>query len=284
MSKVVLIANCAKPEVADAVRTFRPWLERNADLYATYDSEDTEATDFGQADMVIVLGGDGTLLSQARRVVDLGIPILGVNFGKLGFLAEFNIEDLEAAWPVVTSPDRPISQRLMLDVSVSENDREPHFRALALNDCVISAGPPFRMIKLELEINRDKHGHGGTSFAGDGVIIATPSGSTAYNASAGGPIVAPDISGLIVTPICPQSLSFRPLLIHGEDVVHIHPHAINPGSTLTVDGHFCQPLTIGSLVRVQAHTHRLKLVRNPGISYWTRLRKKMQWASSPRRL
>lgn len=283
--RTLLIANLQKPDVAKALETLRPWLAERCDIVAEFDSciDETEPIN-GDADLAIVLGGDGTLLAQARRLAQLGAPIVGVNFGKLGFLTEFNPDDLPAAWDTIASDPRPISERLMLEVTVSDGDAEPRFRSLALNDAVISAGAPFRMIELELVINPQKHGPDGTTFSGDGVIVATPSGSTAYNASAGGPIIVPDVDGLVITPICPQSLSFRPLLVHGEDHVHIHMHHVNAGTMLSIDGQHRVPLSPGSIVRITAYPKRLKLVKNPALPYWVRLREKMQWAAKPRRV
>ncbi len=283
MTRVVLIANRDKAGVVDALREFRPWLERRAEIVGEVDDHDATPLGFDDAQLFIVLGGDGTILAQANRVVDHGAPIVGVNFGKLGFLAEFDLEHLEAAWPIITGDACPISERLMLEVEVAENGGEITYRSLALNECAVSAGHPFRMIELELEINNHKHGPGGVLFRGDGVIVSTPSGSTAYNASAGGPIVAPDVDAFVVTPICPQSLSFRPLVVHGEDHVHIRMHAANEGTTLTTDGRDNRVLASGSVVHVFSHDRRLRLVRNPGMAYWMRLREKMQWAAAPRR-
>lgn len=283
--RVLLMANYEKPAVVEALRTVRPWLEARARIVAEIDAgRDGPLEDVVNegVDLVIVLGGDGTLLGQARRVVDLEAPIVGVNFGKLGFLAEFSREDLEREWHCIAGGACKISQRVMIEAKVFERGKQAAaFSSRAMNDCVITAGRPFRMIDLELSINPRPNG-GGTIFGGDGVIIATPSGSTAYNASAGGPIIAPDVDALVVTPICPQSLAFRSIVTHGEDHIRVTLHEANAGTTLVIDGQESHPLTAGSRLHVTRHPRRLQLVTNPQTPYWRRLAKKMHWAASPR--
>jgi NAD+ kinase len=285
MPRVVLIANEAKPDVTAALTELRPWLQQRAQVVAEYACDgDSSPIEHENVDLVIVLGGDGTLLSQARRVVDLEAPIVGVNFGKLGFLTEFNPTELRELWPDIAATDAHVSPRLMLEVRVlAEPDpAEPRFTSMAMNDCVITAGSPFRMIDLELSINPDRHGRDGTSFGGDGVVISTPTGSTAYNASAGGPLIAPDVDAMVVTPICPQSLSFRAIVSHGEDRLHVRLLTANPGTTLVIDGQVGRPLAAGSRLEIGTYPRRIKLIKNEQLGYWKRLARKMHWAAVPR--
>ena len=282
MKRVILLANRDKPQVTEALAAFEPWLSAHAQIIYRDDAHDEAPIDEPGADLVLVLGGDGTLLAQARRVVDLGLPIVGVNFGKLGFLTEFGPGELQDAWPQIIAGDCPISQRVMLEVSVRlDEGGEPDYRGLATNDCVVTAGPHFRMIELELTVNPERWGSSGTRFSGDGVIVATPSGSTAYNMSAGGPILAPDLDALVITPICPQSLAFRPIVVRCDDHVRLALHKTNPGTTLVLDGQLSRPLPAGSRVDLSVYRHRMKLVVNPKIGYWKRLAKKMHWAAGP---
>lgn len=287
MQRVLLIANRDKPEVVEAMKAFRPWLEQRAQIIAEPDACSHEPITLPgdpRPATVIVLGGDGTLLSQARRVADLEMPLIGVNFGKLGFLAEFSLEDLQTHWDTVTSTDAPVSRRLLIETQLYTNgDDKPAFRSLAMNDCVITAGRPFRMIDLELKINPHRNLGAGTGFGGDGVIVATPSGSTAHNASAGGPILAPDVEAMIVTPICPQSLAFRSIVVHGDDAVVVTLRQANAGTTLVIDGQVTQPLAAGDRIRFAGYPQRIRIVKNPAMGYWTRLAKKMNWAVGPGR-
>jgi len=286
MTRVVLIANHAKPEVTSALNDLWPWLGERATIVAEYACNDDDGPiEHENIDLVIVLGGDGTLLSQARRVVDLEAPIVGVNFGKLGFLTEFSPEELRELWPEIAAADAHVSPRLMLEARVfaGPDHAEPVFTSMAMNDCVITAGAPFRMIDLELSINPDRHSEGGTTFGGDGVVISTPTGSTAYNASAGGPIIAPDVDGIVVTPICPQSLSFRAIVAHGADQMLVHLLTANPGTTLVIDGQVSHTLAAGSVLKVRSYPRRIRIVKNPRLGYWKRLARKMHWAAGPRR-
>ena len=165
-----------------------------------------------------MLGGDGTLLSVARRLQGRQIPVMGVNYGRLGFLADFRPDEVQHHFAAFVAGELPTSSRLMLDVSVVPADAVAEldltddqavaavarFHVLSLNDAVINAGPPFHMIDLDLGTD----GQFGVKVYGDGMIVATPSGSTAYNVSAGGPILNPPLEGFCLTPIAPHSLSF----------------------------------------------------------------------------
>lgn len=285
MSRVALLSNTTKPAVVDALATFRPWLSERAEIVVDCDSRTENKLDAERIDLVIVLGGDGTLLTQARRAVDLEAPIVGVNLGKLGFLAEFAMSELQDQWDAIISGQCPTSKRVMIDAAVyTDNAAQPVFQSLAMNDCVITAGPPFRMIELELTINPHRHPSGGTVFGGDGVIIATPSGSTAYNASAGGPIVAPDVEAVVITPICPQSLAFRTILARSDDQIAIKLDKANEGTTLVIDGQVPFPMAAGSVLKIQTYNKHIRLVTNPKIGYWKRLATKMHWAVRPQHL
>ncbi|XAL99619.1 NAD(+)/NADH kinase [Phycisphaeraceae bacterium D3-23] len=252
------------------------------------------------ADLALILGGDGTVLSQARALVDRGIPMLGINFGKLGFLAEFTIDSVKAHWDAIVAGRCRVSDRIMLQVTVyaegtplwggangggDEPTRmpEPVFSGLALNDAVINAGEPFRMVEIELIIEPTWSRQSATTFLGDGVVVSTPSGSTAYNLSAGGPIVSPGIDGLCVAPLNPQSLAFRPIVFSGGCDAWMALHRANPGTTLVLDGQVSIRLEVGQQVRVTKHTQTFKLIHNPELSYWSMLANKMHWAARPRR-
>lgn len=297
--RVILLANRDKPAVRQALPELRPWLAERATIVAEPDAAvptESWACDLGRfsdVDLAVVLGGDGTLLAQARRLVELEVPILGVNFGKLGFLAEFSLEDLRTHWPAVAGGGCRQSRRVILDVRVLGAGSEAHpvvdrerDATLAINDVVITAGPPYRMIELELVIDDGPiptAGSGsGAKFSGDGVIVATPTGSTAYNLSAGGPVVSPEVEAFCLTPICPHSLSFRPLVVSGQARVMVRVLEANEGTTLVLDGQEPRPLARGDRVIVRRHARRLHLLHNPSFNYWQMLAGKMHWAARPR--
>lgn len=241
------------------------------------------------AQVVMILGGDGTILAQARRFAHLRLPLLGLNFGKLGMLAQFDINSLEAHAPAIFGSGEPaLLTRRMIDVRVRRAGRpagtEPESAGAALNDAVITAGEPFRMIETILSID----GQRGPTAMGDGVVVSTPSGSTAYNASAGGPILAPDVDALVITPIAAQSLSFRPVVVRASSTVKLTMTRVNvttdgsAGTSLVLDGQVACRLGTGDEVIIAAHPEPVLFVRNPGENYWETLIQKMHWAARPR--
>jgi len=279
--RVLLIANQNKPEVNEALASFRPWLKERAEIVADINSYQDDPIDI-DADLMLVFGGDGTMLGIARSVIDLGIPMVGVNFGKLGFLAPFTLDDVMAMWDDLAAGRLPLRQRVMLEATLTvDGQDEPYMRRVAMNDCVVTAGPPFRIIDMEMIINPDRAHPTETYFAGDGVIISTSTGSTAYNLSAGGPIVSPDVESFVVTPICPHTLSFRPTVLSSEDLVQLRVTRANEGTTVVLDGQLPTKLQPGSTLTVRAYPQRLTVVSNPRMSYWQTLASKMHWARRP---
>lgn len=295
--RVIILANRLKSPVTKALNDFRPWLAQRAQIVAEIDinSFDSHLSNtVPKADLAIILGGDGTMLAQARQMLEHGIPMLGVNFGKLGFLAEFSLDDLKSHWPRIAAGQCRTTRRLMVNVYAfgsgtpefgsNGGSLPPHkFHSVAMNDAVITAGPPFRMIELELAIEPEVSRTSATSFRGDGVIVSTPSGSTAYNMAAGGPIVSPGIAALSVCAICPQSLAFRPIVVNAQCDVWLRMVRANEGTTLMIDGQVSVKLETGDQVLIRRHPQTLQLIHNPDLNYWQMLAKKMQWAARPRR-
>ena len=291
--RLLLLANHQKPQVNTALRSLRPWLEERAEVVAEIDSREMNAQraeELPKLDLAIVLGGDGTVLAQARALAERPVPLLGVNFGKVGFLAEFSMQELKEQWDLVASGKCPSTRRMMLDVSVyaegatpgGKRKATPMHEFLAVNDAVITAGPPFRMIDLELILGPETNLFT-TRFTSDGVIISTPSGSTAYNLAAGGPIVSPQVDAVCITPLCPHSLSFRPIIARADQETRIRLNHANEGTTLVIDGQQSVRMGDGQEVRVRQSKRYLILVHNPSLSYWRLLAKKLRWAARPRR-
>jgi NAD+ kinase len=168
----------------------------------------------------------------------------------------------------------------VLPVGVSLTDVESKRRAVdtALNDAVLTAGPPFHMVELELRTSEGE----GVRYSGDGVIVATPSGSTAYNVSAGGPIIEPGVEAMCVTPICPHSLSFRPVVVSSRNTVVISASKVNPGTTLFCDGQQTAVVAAGEQVVVRRSPHDVRLIENPANGAWRSLAEKLNWAAGPR--
>ena len=230
-----------------------------------------EATD------ILVVGGDGTMLSAARDLSETSVPVIGVNVGKLGFLAEFSIDEVIEQFDRIITDASLIEKRMMLRCCIVANGKT-RFCSTAINDVIVTAGPPFRMIELEMTVR----GEPLAACASDGIIVSTPTGSTAYNLSAGGPILSANLSAIVVTPICPHSLSFRPIVINAESKVEIIPKRVNPGTTVTLDGQVSNKLNIGDIVVIEKHKSAFLLVNNPKMTQWDTLAGKLNWAEPPR--
>ncbi|MDX2132463.1 MAG: NAD(+)/NADH kinase [Planctomycetota bacterium] len=282
--RVLLLVNPEKPSAGSAGAAVRELIARHGALVGEVRADGAPLPDAARdADLVIVLGGDGTLLSQARRCLGLSAPLLGVNLGRLGFLAEFDLSSLVEQAPQLLGDDELSIARLpVFRVEVLRGGRT-EFSGLAINDAVITAGPPFRMISLTLSID----GGPGPSLLGDGLIISTSLGSTAYNLSAGGPILSPRIDALAVTPIAAHSLAFRPVVVPSDSFIEVTLERANAldghGTTLVLDGQNTARLLANDLVRVSRDAHEVRLVQNTRTGYWARLISKLNWASPPQR-
>ncbi|MDH4192831.1 MAG: NAD(+)/NADH kinase [Nitrospirota bacterium] len=224
-----------------------------------------------EADLLIVLGGDGTMLSGARLVEQREIPILGVNMGGLGFLTEINFDDLPTALDKVFAGKFQLDKRLMLKIQLQRGD---HILGnySALNDLVISKGHLARMIATKIWVNHAFM----TNLRGDGLIIATPTGSTAYSLSAKGPILDPRLEVLLINPICPHTFSHRPFLAPGDVLITVELTSQEPAMA-TIDGQVGTEMLRGDLVHVRASDHRTQLIRFPDRSYFEVLRTKLRW-------
>lgn len=225
-------------------------------------------------DMLIVLGGDGTLLSAARLVSSLGrdIPILGVNLGSLGFMAELSLKELYEYINKAVSGRLESEERMMLSVSIYRGGRRRE-RYTVLNDAVINKGALARMLGLEIWVGDDYL----TSLKSDGLIVATPTGSTAYSLSAGGPIIHPSIHCFVLTPICPHTLSNRPIALPDYSVVKVKLVSRSDDVALTLDGQIGCPLDRNDIVEIKRSSYRLRLLRHPKKDYYEILRTKLGW-------
>ncbi len=225
-----------------------------------------------KADVLLVLGGDGTILNAARLAAERSIPILGVNMGGLGFLTEVRLDDLYPSLERVFANDFTLDERLMLATHVHRHG-ETVARGIVLNDVVISKGTLARMIELHIAID----GQFVTNLRGDGLIIGTPTGSTAYSLSAGGPIMNPALQALILTPICPHTLTHRPLIVPGNVVIEVTLTSKDEGSMATLDGQVGVSITQGDTAVIQTSDYRTQLIRFPESHYYEVLREKLKW-------
>jgi len=223
-------------------------------------------------DMIIVLGGDGTLISVARAIGGQGTPILGVNLGSLGFLTEITRQELFQALGKVLDGNFNVSDRLMLEAVVSRNGTVANTYQL-LNDVVINKGVLARIIDMELFVNDSYL----TTFKADGLIISSPTGSTAYNMAAGGPIIYPGTDCFVITPICPHMLTNRPMIVPADSVIRIKVKFKDEDVVLTADGQVGMPLKGGDIVVVRRSANLTRLIMSPDKEYFEVLRTKLRW-------
>ncbi len=229
--------------------------------------------DLPDLDLLLTLGGDGTLLRGARQVARHGTPVLGVNFGHVGFLTSAAPEELVSSLDQALSGDIWLDERMMLAVRAEAPDGTLRGEFLAVNDVVLHKGGVARMIRLAVRANGQEVG----SYSADGIILATPTGSTAYSLSAGGPVVAPSVDCIIATPICPHTLAVRPLVLPAEETVSVDVLTPSGDLLLTIDGQEDAQLAPGDCVVVRRAPWRVRLVRFPGQTFFSTLRRKLGW-------
>ena len=237
--------------------------------------KDKYNTIYEQGDLAIILGGDGTLLHVARLLANHQIPLLGFNLGKLGILSEFSLNDFDSLASDFRHNKITWSQRIMLQADIIDSESE--FSSLAVNDVVIQAGAPFRMIDLKIEVD-ELHL---TTIKGDGVIVATATGSTGHNISAGGPIVDPAIEAIVLTPLNAHSLTHRPLVLSNKAKISITALNVNNGSSVIIDGQVTQTLKPNAIIRIIKSKERFLLVHNRNHSRWQILQTKLNWGLGP---
>lgn len=223
-------------------------------------------------DLIVVLGGDGTLISVARQIGDLRIPILGVNLGSLGFMTEITLAEFYPVLQNVLDGKYTTSQRIMLEAVVFRAGKSVG-RFRVLNDVVINKGALARIIDMKASVNDDYL----TTFRADGLILSTPTGSTAYNLAAGGPIVYPGLHCLLITPICPHMLTNRPIIVSDSVTVKVEVNFEDEEVMITADGQVGMKLQGGDIVEVRKSRNSTLLVKSPAKNYFEVLRTKLHW-------
>jgi NAD+ kinase len=228
--------------------------------------------DYDSLDLLLTLGGDGTLLRGARMVAPYGVPILGVNFGHLGFLTSASPEELESALDGVLAGEMKTDLRMTLRVRAEGADGTLHASYLALNDAVLKGGVA-RVIRLGVYAHGEEVG----TYSADGIILATPTGSTAYSLSANGPIVSPLVDCILATPICPHTLAVRPLILPADETITVEVLPPSPELVLTIDGQEAVSLAPGDRIVARRSSTPVRLLRFPGQAFFPTLRRKLRW-------
>src|SRR5580765_334468 len=225
-----------------------------------------------QVDLMLVLGGDGTMIATSRMIGDVQVPVIGVNYGGLGYLAEFPLEELFPALEAILAGQYQVQQRLMLTVELWRGE-ELVARNRVLNDVVVNKSALARIIEIEAYLNQQFL----NLFRADGLIVATPTGSTAYNLSAGGPIIFPSMNAVGITPICPFTLSNRPIVVPDDSMIEVRLMTENEEVALTLDGQVGFPLQAGDRVVIRKSNTTFNLVQPPNRNYFDVLRNKLKW-------
>jgi NAD+ kinase len=290
MSSIKRIGIVLKPHQPEALKTICElvvWLaERNITLVGGPEIEreriehqtgcpvhqlETEQIAAG-VDLILVLGGDGTMIATARMVGDQEVPVLGVNYGGLGYLAEFRIEELYTALESILSGNYRLDHRVMLAVELKRGDA-PLQSSRVLNDVVINKSALARIIQIDAYLNRQFV----NSFRADGLIVSTPTGSTAYNLSAGGPVIFPSMNAVVITPICPFTLSNRPIVVPDDAEIELLLKTDNEEVALTLDGQVGFPLKVEDRVTIRKSRTTFNLIQPMNRNYFDVLRDKLRW-------
>jgi NAD+ kinase len=285
IKKIGIVANIEKEKIADHVKSLKKWLEeRGVKVFLEKEISGKTALDGGltwdelarKSELVVVLGGDGTMLRTARYLTGHKVPILGINMGSFGYLTEVNLNEIHSTLKLIISGKLVTEKRMMLDVSIKHGKTVTNLGSV-LNDVVINRGDLSRMNELELEVN----GRYLTTYKGDGLIVSTPTGSTAYSLSAGGPIVFPGKDLIIINPICPHTLTNRPIIFSEDSNLKITLWSKDKGAMLTLDGQEAYKIKSGDVVTVKRSKHATMLVLSPYRSYGEILRSKLGWGDLP---
>jgi NAD+ kinase len=236
-------------------------------------TDEAERNDIAErSDLIVVLGGDGTMISTARMVGDHEVLVLGINYGSLGYLTDFRIEEMTQSIEAILRGEYDIDPRVMLSAEHWRGE-EMLAKGRVLNDVVINKAALARIIEIEVSLNQLFV----NSFRADGLIVSTPTGSTAYNLSAGGPIIYPSMNAVVLTPICPFTLTNRPIVIPDTAMVELKLLNENEGVVLTLDGQIGHTLHSGDCVRIRKSRTSFNLVQPPNRNYFDVLRNKLKW-------
>lgn len=280
MKKIGIICKSGRPEPLEILKELLPRLRQTGHDTMVENEAASGLNIMGfsreeivsDAEMIFVLGGDGTMLSVSRLVAEKGIPILGINLGSMGFITEVNRSEVFTAVDRILADDCTVEDRLMLTAKVRRNDKIIS-EYTVLNDVVINKSALARIIDLETFVDD----HYVTTFKADGLIISTPTGSTAYSLSAGGPILYPTLDSIILTPICSHTLTNRPIVLHGDSGIEVALRSPNADVYMTLDGQMGLPLEMNDIIEIGKSPFRTRLLIPCERDYFSILRTKLKW-------
>ena len=265
-------------EKTDAKLLISSDLEKNLDFQIPNNYNIMEFSQLAdKCDVLFAIGGDGTILSTVRRLGQKMKPIMGIHIGGLGFLSQCTDNNLEESINYILNEDYAVSRRMLLEVHIKSDDNSDQV-FWALNDIVVDHGPSARILKAEVHISN----HYLNTYEGDGIIISTPTGSTAYSLSAGGPIIYPSLDTITVTPICPHSLSARPIVLQSQDAITVNFPESYDSIVLAIDGQIRVSIDHQTQIQISKARHYAELVGLPSNGYFKTLRTKMGWLGNVR--
>ena len=285
IEKIGIVANVAKEKSSEYALRLKKWLtDRGVQVFldeaVAYRIGESAGMERGKlaaaSDLIVVFGGDGTMLRAARAVCGHDIPILGINIGGLGYLTEVNLNEMTDAMERILKSDFRTEKRMMLDIAITRRGDKAG-EGTVLNEVVINRDNLSRIVELETAVN----GRHLATFKADGLIIATPTGSTAYSLSAGGPIIFPEQNGMILNPICAHTLTNRPVVLPEDVAVQVVLWTKEQGATLTLDGQVSYTLASGDTISVRKSSYVTTLVASPHRDYLEILRTKLGWGGLP---
>jgi NAD+ kinase len=282
--KFGIVGNTTKPIIKEIIPPLLKWLKHRSHDWVLESTlidylgeqhksvRQAAANQLGtKCDMVLAFGGDGTMLSTAREIGNSGVPILGVNLGGLGFLAEVSVDELHATMEKIFTNHYTIIERMVLRADHERKDER--VSVLALNDFVVDKGSFSRLMQIQMFINQEYL----TTYHADGVIIATPTGSTAYSLSAHGPILTPDVQAIIINPICPHSLGARPMVIPATSTITIVPKLVENEALLSADGRIEDSIMSDDALTIKRADFSVRWVQPEGSNFFDVLREKLHW-------
>ena len=271
--KLIMLTGSDRAEVLDTWQKLLPQLRQTQDVEVVGEYSRNEDIDPDvQADLAVIIGGDGSILRGCRQLGHQQIPIVGINLGRLGFLADLTTDEFTANLSRLVAGEFSVVEHLMFECQHRTTDGTVH-TDLGLNEVTVTSGATLKMLDINLEIDQQSV----TTFSCDGLIVSTPVGSTAHNLSAGGPILRQDLQAFSITPICPHTLTVRPIVDSAERTYQLTVTKPPPGVMLVIDGQISRPVQEGDEILIRKADATFKLVRFPGHSYYSTLHRKLGW-------
>ncbi|HEV7280431.1 MAG TPA: NAD(+)/NADH kinase [Pirellulaceae bacterium] len=269
--RAILLGSGQRARVMEAAEELRPHIKATLDLVAEDFTFEQDLSSF-DADLVIVLGGDGSILQAARQMGERQIPVVGVNLGRLGFLADIQPGDFVGHLTELQKGEYRVLEHLMLSAEVFREGKRLA-ASIGLNELAVLGGPPYRIVNIDLYIDEEF----ATTYRCDGLIVSTPVGSTAHSLSAGGPILQKEVQAFVISPISPHTLTVRPVVDTADRMFELRVRDPNPSTAAVVDGNLLTTLLPEDCIRVTRSRSTFRMVQLPGRSYYRTLREKLGW-------